>query len=74
MFSHYGANIRSHKYSCKNDYKVIHFQIEAILDDFNGFFIHIIIVGNFSRKIVVEISIKGHVQSKYSHTCDYVGL
>jgi hypothetical protein len=31
------------------------------LDDFNGFFIHIIIVGNFSHKKVVEISTKGHV-------------
>ncbi len=37
MLSHYGANKPSHKYSCKNDYKVIHLQIAPILDDFNGF-------------------------------------
>jgi hypothetical protein len=41
------------------------------LDDFNGFFIHIIILGNFNHKKVVEIS---NVQSKCSYTCDCLGL
>jgi hypothetical protein len=54
MFSHYGVNILSHKYSCKNDYKIIHLRITLILDDFNDFFIHIIIVGNFNCKKIVE--------------------
>jgi hypothetical protein len=74
MINHYGAKKSNHKYSCKNDYKNIHLQIAPILDDFNGFYIHIIIVANFSCKKVVEISTKGHVQSKCIHTCDYLSL
>ncbi len=71
ILSRYGANKPNHKYSCKNEYKVIHLQIAPILDDFNGFFIHIIILGNFNHKKVVEIS---NVQSKCSYTCDCLGL